>query len=145
MTSRLDRDCFPEFYAIDTRWSDNDIYGHVNNVQYYSFFDSAVNRFLIEHGGLDIHNDQVVGFVVESKCQYFSPIAYPDTIEIGLSVTKLSNRSVTYQLGVFVQGQPDICAQGHFVHVFVDQASNQSVAIPDQIRQALNSIVISQI
>lgn len=142
MTSRLDRDCFPEFYAIDTRWSDNDIYGHVNNVQYYSFFDSAVNRFLIEHGGLDIHNDQVVGFVVESKCQYFSPIAYPDTIEIGLSVTKLSNRSVTYQLGVFVKGKPDICAQGYFVHVFVDRATNQSVTIPQSIRLALANIQV---
>ena len=142
MTSRLDRDCFPEFYAIDTRWSDNDIYGHVNNVQYYSFFDSAVNRFLIEHGGLDIHNDQVVGFVVESKCQYFSPIAYPDTIDIGLSVTKLSNRSVTYQLGVFVKGKPGIYAKGYFVHVFVDRTTNQSVTIPESIRLALANIQV---
>ena len=130
------------FADITSRWMDNDIYGHVNNVQYYSYFDSAVNRFLIEHGGLDIHNDQVVGFVVESKCQYFSPIAYPNAIEIGLSVAKLSNRSVTYQLGVFVKGKPDICAQGDFVHVFVDRASNQSVAIPEGIRLALANIQV---
>lgn len=140
MTNRLDRDSFSEFYTIDTRWSDNDIYGHVNNVQYYSYFDSAVNRFLIDQGSLDIHKDNVVGFVVESKCQYFSPVAYPDMIEIGLSVAKLSNRSVTYQLGVFVKGETDIYAQGYFVHVFVDRTTNQSEAIPESIRRALVNI-----
>ena len=121
---------YPHFQPITTRWHDNDAYGHVNNVTYYSFFDTAVNTYLIEVGGLDIHDGEVVGFVVSSACDYFASIAFPDRIEIGLRVGKLGNSSVQYELAVFKQGEDEACAAGRFVHVFVDRASNQPVAIP---------------
>jgi acyl-CoA thioester hydrolase len=109
----------------------------VNNVTYYSFFDSAVNTYLIERGGLDIHDGAVVGFVVSSSCDYFASIAYPDLIEIGLRVAKLGNSSVQYELAVFKSGEDDACAAGRFVHVFVDRASNQPVPIPDDLGRAM--------
>jgi acyl-CoA thioester hydrolase len=140
MQTKLSRNDFQVFYAMQTRWGDNDIYGHVNNVEYYAYFDSAVNRYLIERGGLDIHNADIVGFVVESQCQYFSPIAYPETVDIGIRVSRLSTRSVTYQIGIFQQDSQGVCAQGHFVHVFVDRKRNHSAAIPEPIRQALSAI-----
>lgn len=130
------------FYPITTRWMDNDIYGHVNNVTYYSYFDSAVNRYLIEVGGLDIHNAPVVGFVVNSGCQYRKPIAYPDSIEAGLRVNKLGNRSVTYGVGIFREGEDEACAFGDFVHVFVNRAENTSVPIPERIRTALEKLLL---
>ena len=130
------------FYPITTRWMDNDIYGHVNNVTYYSYFDSAVNRYLIEAGGLDIHNAPVVGFVVNSSCQYRKPIAYPDKIEAGLRVNKLGNSSVTYGVGIFREGEDDACAFGDFVHVFVNRAENKSVAMPAPIRTALEKLFV---
>ena len=129
------------FYPITTRWMDNDIYGHVNNVTYYSYFDSAVNRYLIEEGGLDIHDAPVVGFVVNSGCQYRKPIAYPDRIEAGLRVNKLGNSSVTYGVGIFREGEDDACAFGDFVHVFVNRAENKSVPIPEPIRIALTKLL----
>lgn len=129
------------FQPITTRWHDNDIYGHVNNVTYYSFFDSTVNTYLIEQGGLDIHDGTVVGFVVSSACDYFASIAYPDLIEVGLRVGKLGNSSVQYELAVFKAGEKEACAAGRFVHVFVDRASNRPVAIPEGLRQALEALV----
>ncbi len=128
---------YRHFVAITTRWMDNDVYGHVNNVTYYSYFDSAVNAYLIEVGGLDIHNGEVVGFVVSSSCDYFASIAFPDAIEIGLRVGKLGNSSVQYELAVFKVGEEEACAAGRFVHVFVDRASNRPVPIPDALRTAL--------
>jgi len=128
---------YPHFQTITTRWHDNDIYGHVNNVTYYSFFDSAVNTYLIERGGLDIHEGQVVGFVVSSSCDYFASIAYPDQIEIGLRVGKLGSSSVQYELAVFKSGEDEASAAGRFVHVFVDRGSNQPVPIPDTLRRAM--------
>lgn len=122
---------------VSTRWHDNDIYGHVNNVTYYSYFDSAVNTYLIEQGGLDIHDGNVVGFVVSSSCDYFASIAFPDRIEIGLRVGKLGNSSVQYELAVFKDGVEEACAAGRFVHVFVDRASNRPVSIPEPLRGAL--------
>ena len=119
---------------------DNDLYGHVNNVTYYSYFDTVVNRYLIEEGGLSIHDDTVVGFVVASHCNYFSPIAYPDAIEAGLKIDKLGARSVTYGVGIFRAGEPDACAAGSFTHVFVDREKNASCAIPETIRQALEAL-----
>src|SRR5690606_36411994 len=116
---------------VTTRWHDNDIYGHVNNVTYYSYFDSAVNTYLIEKGGLDIHEGDVVGFVVSSSCDYFASIAFPERIEIGLRVGKLGNSSVQYELAVFKEGVEEACAAGRFVHVFVDRASNRPVSIPE--------------
>lgn len=129
------------FQPITTRWHDNDIYGHVNNVTYYSFFDSTVNTYLIEQGGLDIHDGTVVGFVVSSACDYFASIAYPDLIEVGLRVGKLGNSSVQYELAVFKVGEQEACAAGRLVHVFVDRASNRPVAIPEGLRQALEALV----
>ena len=129
------------FQPITTRWHDNDIYGHVNNVTYYSFVDSTVNTYLIEQGGLDIHDGTVVGFVVSSACDYFASIAYPDLIEVGLRVGQLGNSSVQYELAVFKVGEQEACAAGRFVHVFVDRASNRPVAIPEGLRQALEALV----
>jgi len=130
------------FYPITTRWMDNDIYGHVNNVTYYSYFDSAVNRYLIEEGGLNIHDAPVVGYVVNSSCSYRKGIAYPDKIEAGLRVNKLGNSSVTYGVGIFLAGENEACAFGDFIHVFVNRAENKSVAIPGPIRVALEKLVI---
>ena len=136
-----DRSDYALFYPITTRWMDNDIYGHVNNVTYYSYFDSAVNRYLIEEGGLDIHNAPIVGFVVNSGCNYRKPIAYPDRIEAGLRVNKLGNSSVTYGVGIFREGEDDACAFGDFIHVFVNRAENKSVSIPESIRAALTKLL----
>ena len=137
------RDNYKYFTDITTRWMDNDIYGHVNNVVYYSYFDSVANKFLIEEGGLDIHRAEVIGFVVASSCQYRSPIAYPDKIDAGLRVNKLGNSSVEYGIAIFKQGAETASAVGTFTHVFVDRASDKSVAIPAQIRNALEKIVSS--
>ncbi|PTQ71142.1 thioesterase family protein [Pseudomonas sp. GV071] len=136
------RSDYANFQPITTRWHDNDVYGHVNNVTYYSFFDSAVNTYLIEVGGLDIHSGPVVGFVVSSSCDYFASIAFPDRIEIGLRVGKLGNSSVQYELAVFKAGEDEACAAGRFVHVFVDRESNRPVSIPDGLRQALSDLLV---
>lgn len=131
---------FPHHQTVQTRWHDNDIYGHVNNVVYYSYFDSVVNRFLIEQGGLDIHNGEHVGFVVESQCKYLKPLAYPEPITAGLRVGKLGNSSVRYELGLF-NAQGELCAEGHFVHVFVTKASNKPTPIPAGIRDKLEGLL----
>ena len=134
---------YRHFQPIITRWHDNDVYGHVNNVTYYSFFDTAVNTYLIEQGGLDIHGGEVVGFVVSSACDYFASVAFPERIEIGLRVVKLGNSSVQYELAVFKAGEADACAAGRFVHVFVDRESNQPVPIPPALRAALERLLLA--
>lgn len=131
---------YPYVVDITTRWMDNDVYGHVNNVTYYSYFDTAANSFLIERGGLDIHNADVIGLVVESACRYHAPVAYPDRLRAGVRVDKLGNRSVTYGIGIFAPGSDEAVANGHFVHVFVEREARTSTAIPTQIRAALESI-----
>ena len=128
------------FYPINTRWSDNDIYGHVNNVMYYSYFDTAANRYLIEEGGLDINDGTIVGFVVNSGCEYHAPISYPEPIEAGLRIDRLGNSSVQYGIAIFKEGVEQAVAHGHFVHVFVDRAANKSVPIPSKLREALQRI-----
>jgi len=133
---------YRHFQPITTRWHDNDIYGHVNNVVYYSYFDSAVNAYLIERGGLDIHEGEVVGFVVSSSCDYFASIAFPDALDVGMRVRKLGNSSVQYELAIFKQGEDEACAAGRFVHVFVDRASNRPTPIPDELRQALDALQV---
>ena len=134
---------YRHFQPITTRWHDNDVYGHVNNVVYYGYFDSAVNAYLIEQGGLDIHDGTVVGFVVSSSCDYFASIAFPDRIEVGLRVGKLGNSSVQYELAIFKQGEDEACAAGRFVHVFVDRESNRPVAIPEPLRAALAELLVA--
>lgn len=133
---------FGWFSSLTTRWADNDIYGHVNNVMYYSYFDSTANRYLIEHGGLDIHDGPVIGLVVDSGCSYFAPVAFPDQLEGALRVAHLGRSSVRYELAIFRPDADDAVAQGHFVHVFVDRQTRQSVAIPDQLREALTKLLI---
>ncbi len=135
---------YRHFQPITTRWHDNDIYGHVNNVVYYSYFDSAVNAYLIERGGLDIHEGTVVGFVVSSACDYFASIAFPDALDVGMRVRKLGNSSVQYELAIFKRGEDEGCAAGRFVHVFVDRASNRPTPIPDGLRQALEALRVEE-
>ena len=130
-----ERTSYPYFTDITTRWMDNDIYGHVNNVVYYSYFDSVANKYLIEEGGLDIHRANIIGFVVASSCQYTSPIAYPEPIDAGFRVNKLGNSSVEYGIAIFQQGQSTASAVGTFTHVFVDRATDKSVAIPAPLRR----------
>jgi acyl-CoA thioester hydrolase len=132
---------FPHVETISTRWMDNDVYGHVNNVQYYSFFDTAVNAFLIRAGVLDIRGDAVVGYVVDSGCSYFAPVAYPDTVHVGLRVARLGNSSVRYELAIFRNDDAAPAAAGHFVHVYVDRAANKSAPIPAHVRAALEPLV----
>lgn len=138
------RSDYRHFQPISTRWHDNDVYGHVNNVTYYSFFDSAVNSYLIEVGGLDIHNGNVVGFVVSSSCDYFASIAFPEPIDIGLRVGKLGNSSVQYELAVFKAGENEACAAGRFVHVFVDRSSNLPVSIPENLRASMTVLLMER-
>lgn len=133
-------DDYPYVIDITTRWMDNDVYGHVNNVTYYSYFDTAANTFLIERGGLDIHSAAVIGLVVESACSYHAPVAFPDKLRAGVRVDKLGNRAVTYGIGIFTADSDEAVANGHFVHVFVERDSRTSTPIPAQIRTALESI-----
>ena len=130
------------FYPISTRWADNDIYGHVNNVVYYAWFDSAVNRYLIEEGGLDIADGSIVGYVVDSGCAYHAPLAYPDTVEAGLRIEHLGNSSVRYGVGIFREGEPSPAAHGHFVHVFVRRPEERPMAIPGPLRAALERLQV---
>lgn len=135
-------DDYKVFVPITTRWKDNDIYGHVNNVTYYAYFDTVANQYLIEQGGLNIHADPIVGFVVNSGCNYHAPIAFPDKLQGGLRVNRLGNSSVEYGIAIFKEGEPHAVADGHFVHVFVDKASNKAVPIPDSIKVALQAIAV---
>ncbi|MFW7343321.1 thioesterase family protein [Pollutimonas sp. H1-120] len=133
---------FRLFVPISTRWMDNDVYGHINNVTYYSFFDTAVNRYLMDSGVLDIARGQVIGLVVETGCHYFSPLAFPDEIEAGVSVAHMGNTSVRYEIGIFKKGEDLTAAHGHFVHVYVDQALRRPVPLPAGLRQALQKLDI---
>ncbi len=134
------RSVYPAFRSITTRWMDNDVYGHVNNVVYYSWFDTAVNAWLIDQGVLDIHDGQTIGLVIETQCNYFAPLAFPQTIEAGIRVARLGNSSVRYEVGLFAQGEDLAAAQGHFVHVYVDRQSRRPVPIPAPLRAALETL-----
>lgn len=131
------RDAYRHFQMITTRWMDNDVYRHVNNVVYYSYFDTVVNQYLIEKGALDIEASAVVGLVVETQCRYFSPIAFPQKVHAGIRVAHLGNSSVRYEVGLFRDDAVQAAAQGHFVHVYVDRATNRPVPLPDKLRAAL--------
>ena len=122
---------------ITTRWMDNDVYGHVNNVVYYSFFDTVINRWLVEEGGLDIHQGAIIGLAVESACTFAGSIAFPDPVEAGLRVAHLGNSSVRYEVGIFVEGAPAARAFGRFTHVFVDRATRRPARIEGRLRDAL--------
>jgi acyl-CoA thioester hydrolase len=128
---------YVHFDTVDTRWGDNDVYGHVNNVVYYAFFDTVINRFLIREGGLDVHAGAVIGLAVETHCAFFAPLAYPERVAAGLRVGKLGRSSVRYEIGLFAEGRDEAAAEGHFVHVFVDRATRRATPIPDAMRAAL--------
>ena len=125
---------YPHFVAIPTRWMDNDVYGHVNNVVYYAYFDTVINRYLIAEGGLDIARGAAIGLCVESRCRYRKAIAFPTDVDAGLRVSKLGRSSVTYEIGIFVRDDDAAAAEGSFVHVFVDRETRRATPIPDVIR-----------
>ncbi len=128
------RSAYRRFVTITGRWADNDVYGHVNNVVYYSWFDTAVNRFLIDHGLLDIAASPLVGIVAETSCRYLSQIAFPDDVSVGLRVARLGSSSVRYEIGIFRMDADAPSAEGHFVHVYVERASMRPVPMPDFMR-----------
>jgi acyl-CoA thioester hydrolase len=134
------RTAYPHFRAISTRWMDNDVYGHVNNVVYYSYFDTVVNHYLLDAGVLDFGHGPVIGLVVETHCNYFSPLGFPDAVHAGLRVASLGSTSVRYEVGVFRNDEPLASAQGHFVHVYVDRSTRRPVALPDELRTALSAL-----
>lgn len=136
--SPLPREHFRHTLRIATRWSDNDVYGHVNNVVYYAWFDTVVNRSLIEAGVLDIHGGPVIGLVVETQCHYFSPLAFPQEIDAALRVEHLGRSSVRYRVGLFGAGEPLTAAHGHFVHVYVDRSTRRPVHLPEPLAAALH-------
>lgn len=138
------RSAYYLFRRIDTRWADNDAYGHVNNVVYYAWFDTAVNAYLIEQGALDIHDGSTIGLVVETHCNYFSPVVFPQPVEVGIRIASLGGSSVRYELGVFtagVNGEFEICAaKGHFIHVYVDQQTRRPVQLPLNLKTVLEKL-----
>jgi len=134
------RDAYFHFRPIQTRWGDNDMYGHVNNVVYYSYFDTAVNMFLIEEGGFDPHDAEIIGVCPETRCRFIKSVAYPDALEVGLRIVKLGNSSAQYEIGIFKVGEEHAVAEGFFVHVYVERETNRPVAIPAPIRAALEAI-----
>ncbi len=142
-TETLDR--YRYVLPITTRWMDNDAYGHINNVTYYSYFDTVANHYLIHEGGLDIHAGPVIGLVVESRCTYRAPLAYPDALRAGLRVDTLGNRSVTYGIAIFKEGESQAAAHGTFVHVFVDRHSRKATAMPERLRAALERLVLERV
>ncbi|MDO8904771.1 thioesterase family protein [Hydrogenophaga sp.] len=135
------RSAYRVFRPIGTRWADNDVYGHVNNVVYYSWFDTAVNAYLIEQGALDIHAGAVIGLVIETQCNYFAPLAFPETVEAGLRVAHLGRSSVRYEVGLFAQGQETAAACGHFVHVYVDRETRRPVPLPAALKTTLETLL----
>lgn len=136
----LPRSAYRVFRPIGTRWSDNDVYGHVNNVVYYSWFDTAVNAHLIEQGALDIHGGEVIGLVIETQCNYFAPLAFPQTVWAGLRVAHLGSSSVRYEVGLFADGEDTAAACGHFVHVYVNRETRRPVPLPDILKNTLETL-----
>jgi acyl-CoA thioester hydrolase len=135
------RENYRHFLAIPTRWIDNDLYGHVNNVRYYEYYDTIVNRYYIDAGGLDIHDGPIIGYVVETMCRYHKSLAYPDTIDAALRVGRLGNSSVRHELALFKSGDAEPAATGHFIHVWVDRQTQRPAAIPPRIRAALERLL----
>ena len=135
------RDAYRHFSSISTRWMDNDAYGHINNVVYYSYFDTVVNRYLIEAGVLDVQHGAVIGLVVETHCNYFSPLSFPQTVDTGLRVAKLGASSVRYEIGLFGGGESMTAACGHFVHVYVDRETRRPAPLPAPLIRTLQGLL----
>lgn len=136
------RSDYAHLSTITTRWMDNDIYGHVNNVTYYSYFDTAVNRYLIEAGVLDIHGGEVIGLVIETHCNYFAPLAFPKNVEAAIRVAHIGRSSVRYEIGLFEVGQEGAAACGHFVHVYVDRQTRRPTPLPEAFVKALQQLQV---
>jgi acyl-CoA thioester hydrolase len=136
----LPRAHYRHFQGITTRWMDNDAYGHVNNVVYYSYFDTAVNRYLIEAGALDIQRSEVIGLVIETRCNYFAPLEFPQIVDAGLRVAHIGKSSVRYEVGLFAAAEPMSAAAGHFVHVYVDRATRRPAELPAALLAALQPL-----
>jgi len=136
------RTAYRHFRAFETRWKDNDAYGHVNNAVYYSLFDTVVNRYLMDEGVLDIEQGAVIGLVAETHCNYFRPVAFPDTVHAGLRVARLGTSSVRYEIGIFRNDDPLASAQGHYVHVYVDRSSQRPIPLPDELRASLTKLLV---
>ncbi|RQP25763.1 acyl-CoA thioesterase [Piscinibacter terrae] len=137
------REAYRHFTQIATRWMDNDVYGHVNNVVYYSLFDTAVNGYLIDSGVLDIHRGAVIGLVVETHCNYFAPIEFPKKVDAGIRVARIGGSSVRYEIGLFAEGEPMTAAKGHFIHVYVDRDSRRPTALPEPFLGALQRLQVN--
>jgi acyl-CoA thioester hydrolase len=135
---------YRHFLAIPTRWMDNDVYGHVNNAVYYAYFDTVINRYLVDHGGLDIAAGDVIGLCVESHCRYVRPVAFPEELDAGMRVAHLGRSSVRYEIGVFPRSEDAPVAFGWFVHVFVDRGGRKSAPIPETVRAALAKLDVSR-
>lgn len=133
---------FSFFFHIQTRWADNDIYGHVNNVTYYSYFDTAANSLLIQKAGFDIHHSEMIGLVVESTCTFMQELSFPEIIEVGVAIGKIGNSSLRYELAIFKQGQTQAAAQGHMIHVFVDRVHRKSTSIPQPFKEVLQHYLL---
>ena len=140
---RASRDDYRHFTSLTTRWADNDAYGHLNNVVYYSLFDTAVNAALIEAGLLDVEHSPVVGLVAETGCRYFAALAFPDAVEAGLRVASIGRSSVRYEIAIFKAGATEAAAQGHFVHVYVDRQKRRPVALPAEVREFLETLMVA--
>ena len=136
-----ERSAYRHFHPLPTRWMDNDVYGHVNNVVYYSYFDTVVNAYLIVQGGLDFQAGPVIGLCVESHCQYLTAVQFPEVLEGGLRVAQLGRSSVRYELAIFEVGAMKACAQGRFVHVFVDRMTRRPVELPAPLRRSLERLL----
>jgi acyl-CoA thioester hydrolase len=138
----MTRDAYPHHLEIPTRWWDNDVYGHVNNAVQLALFDTVINAFLIEQGGLDIHAGPVIGLCVESHCAYHAPIAFPEVVDAGLRVAHLGRTSVRYEVGLFIAGREEAAAEGWFVHVFVGREERRPADLPGGVREALGRLVV---
>ena len=135
------RTAYPAFCNVPTRWSDNDVYGHVNNVVYYSWFDTAVNSMLIELGAIDIHHGPVIGLVIETQCNYFAPLAFPQAVVAGVRVAHVGTSSVRYEVGIFASTPESLCAaKGHFIHVYVDRVTRQPAPLPASLKAVLETL-----
>jgi len=136
----LPRSAYRRFVPLTTRWLDNDAYGHINNVIYYALFDTAVNGILIEAGAIDIAAGEVIGYVVETRCNYFAPLAFPQALEAGIRVGRIGSSSVRYEIGIFAAGAAETAARGHFIHVYVDRATGRPVALPGRLMQVVKEL-----
>ena len=143
MINRHQKSDYPFFYKLSTRWKDNDVYGHINNVVYYEYFDTAVNKWLIENNLLDYKDGEQIGYIVKSNCDYFSPISHPSDFFVGIRVSKIGNSSVVYEIGIFLEGDELASAQGSFTHVYVSRSTQKSCKLKDHFKTKLKTLLKS--